>query len=1813
MKPIAIIGAGCRFAGCDDVASLWRMLLSGTDAIEKVPRSRFDVDAFYDGRPGTPGKIVSREGGFVRGIEEFDARFFGISPREAQVMDPQQRLLLEVAWEALEDAGQVPARLAAHATAVFIGMMENEYCRRFRAVDEVDLLGLVGGSRDAAAGRISHLLGLKGPSLVVSADRSSSLAAVYLACRSLERGEARLALAGGVNLVLAPEPSVAFSRARMLAPDGRCKFGDARADGFVRAEGVGIVALKPLALAQADGDPIYAVITGGALNHCGGSSGDLMTPSQSAQEAVLRSAYADAGLLDSEVDYVEAHGVGTPVGDPIELAALGAVLGRGRAMDRRLHVGSVKTNIGHAEAAAGVAGLIKVALMLKNRFAPASLHCELPNPAIPFEQLGIAIQRGATSLGPPSRPARAGVSSFGLTGTNAHLVLTSPEGASGAAPPDEARRAELFMLSARSRRSLELLATAYASCLGDEAPAASLGDICYTASERRAHHDQRLAIVAQTTAELRSRLGVFLEGEPSRSIAAGTAASGKRPRVVFVCPGQGSQWRGMGRRLLAEEPVFRRAIEDCDRAFRRHVDWSLIDQLTDTTDSCRLAEIDVVQPCLFAMSIGLAALWRAWGVEPDAIVGTSMGEVAAAALAGVLSLDDAARVICVRSQLLRRLRGLGAMAVTQASVDEAERLVAEHQGKIAIAAINSPTSTVLSGDEEALRSLVQRLDDVGRFARLISVDVASHSPHVDPLQHELAKALDGISARGADLPFFSTVTGAELAGERCDPSYWWRNLREPVRFAPTVRELLSHGTTVFLELSPHPVLWDPLVDCLHHFGGDGVSLQSLRRGEDERTVLLESAGRLYTLGFAISWDRLYPARAGHHVRVPTYRWDRERFWYDGHEEGEPSVARSQVAAEEERRASAISGASARRTPVVERLDVASAVERRALLSELVPAELRKVLKLGEGSELDTRRPFRELGVTSLLATEVTSHLASALGRSFPATLLFNYPTIDRLIDHLAGGERPDTDPAASSVGSAAAFAEPIAIVGMACRFPGGADTPEDFARFLFEGRDAVTEVPRERWAIDKLNEHDVAQYTACRWGAFLGDVAGFDAGFFGIAPREAERMDPRQRILLEVTWEALERASQAPDRLAGTPTGVFLGMMGSEYASVKGLNGRLSSISAFDGTGDACSVAAGRISYTLGLVGPSVAIDTACSSSLVAVHLACQSLRTRECKMALAGGINLMLDPALTVAYAKARMLAPDGRCRSFDAAASGYVRGEGCGIVVLKRLSDAQADGDEILALIRGSAVNQDGRTSGLTAPSGRSQEALIRTALAQAGLEPRDVQYVEAHGTGTPLGDPIEMQALAAALGRDRAGEEPLHVGSVKTNIGHLEAAAGIAGLVKALIALGSERIPENLHFERGNPRIPFEQLSVAVPTATTPWPRAAARRRIAGVSSFGFSGTNAHVLVEEAPLRPAARLPAERPAHLLALSARTEAALGASSARMADFLAGASGSLGDICFSANTGRSRFSHRAAVLGSSTGELARKLAAIGAGETPDLSFRGRAPQGREAQLAFVFTGHGARHPGAGRALYETTPVFRATIDRCSELLKGRLRRPLLDVLWGEAPDTVGDTDEAGPALFVLQYAVAETFRALGIAPRAVLADGVGEYAGACVAGMFSLEEALSLVADRGGAACIGGRAPQVAFVSSATGDVIDHGSSRSAWRCPGAQETSRLSDGVSTLHRLGCRILLEIGPSPARPGATRDEWPAGAGEAVRLDMLLEGENEYEQLLRALAQLHVAGMDISWAELDRGYPRRKVILPTYPFERERCWVSGTPA
>jgi len=2660
-EPIAIVGMSCRYPG--GVASpedLWQMVGDGRDVISEFPTDRgWDVQGLFDPDPDAPGKSYATTGGFVDDVAGFDAAFFGVSPTEALAMDPQQRMLLELSWEALERAGLDPANLRGSATGVFAGVIAGGYGM---SSDSIEGYRLTGMTSSVTSGRVSYVLGLEGPAVSVDTACSSSLMALHMAVQSLRTGECDLALAGGVTVNATPTIFVEFARHRGLATDGRCKPYAGAADGVGWAEGGGVLVVERLSDAQRLGHPVLALVRGSAINQDGASNG-LTAPNGPSQQRVVRAALANAGLTTADVDVVEGHGTGTPLGDPIEAQALLATYGQGRDPDRPAWLGSVKSNMGHTQAAAGVAGVIKMVMGMQHETMPATLHVDGPSPHVDWSA-------GAVSLlveprpWPADRPRRAGVSSFGISGTNAHVIIESPPSESPSEATASDRPAVIgWVLSGKSEAAVSAQAQRLLEHL-TERPDLDVVDVAWTLAGRSTF-DHRAVVLGTDRDGLLAALAHCSAEEISGRVVRGHVAT--RGKTAFVFPGQGSQWIGMGVELMSASKVFAEHIAACDAALAEFVDWSLVDVLHGAAGAPTLDRVDVVQPVLFAVMVSIAEVWRSVGVAPDAVIGHSQGEIAAAYVAGALSLRDAARVVAKRSQLLLALTGSAGMVSLACSADRARELLAPLGDRLGIAAVNGRSAVVVSGERAALDELVAQCEALEIRARSIDVDYASHSAAVEPIRDDLLVALAEIEPRSSKVAFFSTVTGGIVDTAGLDADYWYRNIRKTVELDAAIRAACSAGYRAFIESSPHPALVAGIEDTVADQIGDDVApivIPSLGRDDGGLDRFLTSAAQAHVSGVTVDWRRL--SGGGSLVDLPTYAFQRRRFWLSGgaassdatglgvagaehallgavvesadgsqvvltgrlapssqswvadhavagvtlfpgagfvelairagdevgcgrvdeltlhsplvlgpagvrvqvivgpsdesatrsvsvfsctsedsgwtlHAEGtvssapapqpadlsawppagaspinvadayavmaergyeygpafrgltavwrrgdeifaevalpeaagsvsgfgvhpalldsalhavvltapegqtalpfswqnvtlhaagaaaarvriapvgphamsieladglglpvlsvgamvarpvsteqlhaalgdsesgqlfeiawspialptevgehdpdavtvyrlpagtgdvvadthaatrdalgvlqtwltgdasgtlvvvtrgavalpgedvtdlpgaavwglvrsaqtenpgklvlvdadadvdtaavlavgEPQVvvragvphtARvmpsrdaaalltpppgdtpfrlgiteagtfdnlalepvpnssaplapgevrvaikaiganfrdvmitlgmfthdallgseaagvivgvrpdeprfavgdrvmglfpegtgTRVAADArllipipdgwsdaeaagvsvvfttayfglkelakvqpgqsilihaatggvgiaaiqlaqlwglevfvtasrpkwntlramgfdddhigdsrtldfEQKFLAVTGgrgfdvvldslagefvdASLRLLPrggiflemgktdirdadavaadhpgvhyrafdlfepgrprmhtymldlagmfevgILQPLPVTTwdirrapaalrylsqarhvgkvimttpdawtsgtvlitggtgmagssvarhvvenhgardllLVSRRgpeapgaaelaseltaagarvqvvaadvsdrdalarvlgslpaghslsavihtagvlddAVITSLTPARVDDVLRAkvdaawnlhqltkdlnvsafvmfssmagllgsaGQGNyaaantfldglaahrrahrlpamslgwglwdqasdmtghldeaeiarlarggivalsvtaamelfdtaaivdepllvparidlsalrtrsaaagalppllaglvRVNTRRrvddsvaaaksmsalaqrlrglsdeeqhqvllglvrshmaavlgnddpeaivadlAFSDHGFDSLTAVELRNRLKAATGLALSPTLIFDYPTPFALAGYirqeLAGAP---TEVARVPASSTPRSDDPIAIVGMSCRYPGGVTSPEELWDVVAARRDVLSDFPTDRgWDLAKLYnaDPDVAGTCYTRTGGFVDDVADFDAAFFGVSPSEALAMDPQQRMLLELSWEALERAGFDPGDLRGSATGVFAGVIAQGYGmSSDGAEG-------FRLTGQAASVASGRISYVLGLEGPAVSVDTACSSSLTAMHMAVQGLRLGECDLALAGGVTVNATPDIFVEFSRQRGLSSDGRCKAFAGAADGTGFADGGGILVLERLSDAQRLGHPVLALIRGSAINQDGASNGLTAPNGPSQQRVVRAALANAGLSSADVDVIEGHGTGTMLGDPIEAQALLATYGQGRDPERPAWLGSVKSNMGHTQAGAGVAGVIKMVMAMRHETMPATLHVDSPSPHVDWTAGAVSLLTEERPWPADGPVRR-AGVSSFGISGTNAHVIIEAAPEAPKP-LPVTGPVASIpfVLSGKTEAAVSAQAARLAEHLRLHQDlDVTDVAWTL-AGRSTFDHRAVVVGADRETL---LAGLADGATP---IRGLATA--KGKTAFVFPGQGSQTLGMGRELHATYPAFATAFDAAVAEMDQHLLRPLRDVMWGANSDLLNTTEFAQPALFAVEVAMFRLLESWGVHPDYLVGHSVGELTAAHVSGVLSLSDAALLVVARG-------------------------------------------------------------------------------------------------------------------------------------------------
>ncbi|WP_394849579.1 SDR family NAD(P)-dependent oxidoreductase [Pendulispora brunnea] len=879
-EPIAIVSMGCRFpGGVHEPEQLWEILREGRDVISDFPDNRdWDVEGIYDPDPEALGKSYVRQGGFLHDADAFDPGFFGISPREALAIDPQQRLLLETSWEAIERAGIDPEALRGSQTGVFIGVIYDDYAMLDAPPDLEGYVGM-GSAGSVASGRISYTLGLHGPAVTVETACSSSLVAIHLACQALRQGECSLALAGGVSVMATPGVFILFSRQRALAPDARCRSFSAEADGSSWAEGAGMLLLERLSDAKRNGHPILALVRGSAINQDGRSQG-LSAPSGPAQERVIVQALENARLGPQDIDVVEAHGTGTRLGDPIEAHALFATYGAARSTETPLWLGSLKSNVGHMQAAAGVAGIIKMILAMQHGTMPKTLHAENPSPHIDWSPGTIRLLNEAVAwpARDATRPRRAGVSSFGVSGTNAHIVLEEAPAAQPAPEPAAERttKAVPVLLSGKSETALQAQAARLHEHL-EKHPELALVDVAHSLMSGRSQFDHRAALVVHHREELLGSLATLAQGDVAANTVVGRRATGGN-KVVFVFPGQGSQWAGMARSLLETSAVFRQQIEACEQAFAPHVDWSLEAVLQGRAGEA-LERVDVVQPVLFAVMVSLAAVWRSLGVEPHAVVGHSQGEIAAAFVAGALTLEDAAKVVTLRSKSLTRLAGKGAMASVQLGAAELGPYLEPFGAQLSVASVNSPQSTLVSGDPDAIDSLLAQLGAKQIFARKVRVDYASHCAHVEAVEGELLERLAGISPRAASVPFYSTVTGRRLGGAELDAGYWYRNLRQTVCFREVAESLFAEGHRFFIEVSPHPVLALPLGETLSELG-EPVVVGSLRRDDGSFARFLLSFAELHTRGLAVPWSAVFEPLGGRRVDLPTYAFQRERFWLD---------------------------------------------------------------------------------------------------------------------------------------------------------------------------------------------------------------------------------------------------------------------------------------------------------------------------------------------------------------------------------------------------------------------------------------------------------------------------------------------------------------------------------------------------------------------------------------------------------------------------------------------------------------------------------------------------------------------------------------------------------------------------------------------------------------------------------------------------------------------------------------------------------------------------------------------------------------------
>ncbi|QSQ25572.1 SDR family NAD(P)-dependent oxidoreductase [Pyxidicoccus parkwayensis] len=1349
---IAVVGMSGRFPGARDYRELWANLAAGRDSVTEVPPERWNFADHFQPWPPAPGKTYSKWGGYLSDVDRFDPLFFNIVPAEADFMDPQQRLFLQESWKALEDAGLDASRLARARCGVFVGATNSDYATLIR---QRGLFGsnhvFTGNSLAILPARVSYYLNLKGPCFAVDTACSSSLVALHQACQSLASGECDLALAGGVSVFVTHEYHLLASSLGMLSPGGRCKSFDDSGDGFVIGEGAGVVVLKPLARALADGDFIHGVIKGIALNQDGRTNG-ITAPSSLSQAELEVEVYERFGIRPETLGYVETHGTGTKLGDPIEIEALTAAFRRYTDRRQFCAIGSIKSNIGHPSHAAGVASLIKVLLALRERRLPPSLHFRTPNRLIDFDSTPFFVNtelRDWTSEG----PRRAAISSFGFSGTNCHLVVE--EHTESRPRMSRPARPQLVPLSARTEDSLRR----YAKDLGrfiEEHPRADLADLAATLQTGRSTFEHRTAIVADSVEELRTKLAAVASGTLVPGVYSGTADPDAQPDRV---------------------------------------------QLTPEADSHRTA--------------------TAW--------------------ASGAAFDFA---------------GLHAGAMPR----------------------RIPLPTYSFEDERCW---------------LPEVEARQVTRTAMPSREEPATP-DTRTAESRQRSEEAARTAAPTPREPSTP-----DTRTAVRLAAAAQLSVAAGELDFHAPS-------------EELGFDDVTRAALveRLNCDLGTDLRADAFSVGTTLTELS-ERLASAHIPPKPRLPEAVMDRPRS-----------------------------------SPEAKVID--SELFRRA--EDYMKRALAEAFRLPP-ERLRTRALLQDYGIDSVLINKFNKQLEATFG-ALPKTLFFEYQTIHDLAGYLVqhhgarlaavldgptvGMNVPSTVAPPQAVAppptpvreSPKPRVQDIAVIGMSGRYPMARDNDELWENLL-AGRDGIVEIPKDRWDHSQYfsEDKDEPGATYAKWGGFLSDVDKFDPRFFNLSPKEAEVMDPQQRLFLETAWAALEDAGYTPRRISESArargkkdAGVFAGVIYGEYSFFVDIP-----IAGYWAVPN-------RVSYHFGFNGPSFAVDTACSASLTAIHLACESLRRGECAYAIAGGVNVSVHPGKYLLMSYGRFASSDGRCRSFGAGGDGYVPGEGVVALLLKPLQDAREDGDRIYGVIRSSTINHGGRTNGFTVPSPNAQANLITEALEEAGINPRDLSYVEAHGTGTALGDPIELAALTKAYRRFTQDRRYCAIGSAKSNIGHLEAAAGATGIVKTLLQLQHETLVPSLHSETVNPNLDFDSSPFYLVRDVRPWPRGAggdtSQPRLASVSSFGAGGSNAHVIIEE-------HLEAPRPAvtdggpHLILLSARREERLHEAAKNLLRFLRserGAKTPLGDIAWTLMVGREAFEHRLAVVASSHEELVARL-----------------------------------------------------------------------------------------------------------------------------------------------------------------------------------------------------------------------------------------------------------------------------------------------
>ena len=1649
-EPIAIIGMSCRFPQAENTDAFYSLLLEGRSGMQDIPKDRWDNAQYYDPDIHAAGRLYIKQLGLIQNVSSFDADFFNVSPREAKFMAPQLRVFLETSYHALEDANIPLPKIKGSSTGVFVGCGTNEYpdwlTSQGITLDDFNIYFATGNVLNAVPGRVAYVFDLQGPTQAIDTACSSSMTALHNACISLQAGDCDMALAGGINILMMPDSNITLSKARMLSPESLCKTFSIDADGYARSEGCGVLVLKRLSSAMNDGDTILAVVRGSAINS-DGKSGGFTVPNAVAQEEVIRRALAKAKLSPAEVDLIEAHGTGTPLADPIEANTLMAIFAEDHSEEHPLYLGSVKTNIGHAESASGIAGVIKTILSLQHHILFKHLNFKSLNPEIKLKNTQISLE---TMQWPKPQGLRiAGVSSFGFSGANAHVILE--ESPPIQMQPPAAVPESLLLISAKNRQALDLLLAQYATFLTHTQ--AQFADICFTSAVGRTHFLYRVAIRAQSKEEAVRRitqnqyeiycikkehkpqhhwhtlpqmeaayqLGFILDWEQFYKEYAPQVQKVKLPLYEFIREDFSfKENQRIKETLLPRDWSYQVQWEERPLPKSNNTKvpgtWLLLGNsscqplleqqgfaITTTTSALPSS----LQGILFVAPYGtiadgenfleqqknlmkefLACIKTYSDAKLRLIVVTTNAlpelvtkeiNLSASALVGfckTLALEvpqlqsvlidfpetlTPALVQQLHNELVHNVRdswehivayrqhkrwvprletrplldtkpnlyGRGRFLITGGSgglgLVSAQALFAAGAQEVILCArtIHQPQ---VQQDIERIRALYPGRTLLGKSADLTDKE------QVRSLLLELngdgqLRGIIHAAALGVKKPLLEhtdedidTVFTAKVRG-----AWYLHELTQEMKLEFFIiyssissvfgsnRESIYSGANSFC---------DALIAQRHQQQLTGLAIQWGPWGETgmakARAQVTSLQGTLITNAQGLSFLKALLRSSAREQAIisPDYL----RFMLDFVPQPAPNFYRELRDKLNNKPTNSASSLSDKPALWGDHYRTMDAEQRLRACQELVNELCCEIL---ERPDLDHRAGFFELGFDSLMMTELASKLKKNLQPvlSLPVSVVFDYPSITKLTEFIH--QQLEQKLSAGILNTSPVVDEKdIAIIGMSCNFPKAADI-DAYRELLNVGRDGMQTIPPERWDNNLYydpNPDAVGKSYVNKMG-LIRSIKEFDAAFFGVSPREARLLEPQQRLFLECAYQAIEYANYPPSSLSGSRTGVFTGVGPNEfYGHLEQAGFNDDELNLYSITGNVLNLIPGRVAYFFDFKGPALSIDTACSSSLVAIHYACQSLKNGEVDYALAGGVNVLLRPESNITLSKAKALSPDGACKTFDADANGYARGEGCGVIFLKRLKDAVRDKDHVLAVIKASAVNHDGKAAGLTVPRGTSQEAVMTAALAQTSIKPQEITYLETHGTGTPLGDPIEVHAINKVYGQG-TDRTPLYLGAVKTNIGHLESASGIASVIKVILSIQEQTIYKNLHFQRLNPHI---QLNHAlIPTETQPWIVQGAR--YAAVNAFGFSGTNAHILIGEYIQDKSPPEPLVTPSTLV-LSAKSKPALQALISKYIKYLHNTAARFADICFTAATGRDHFTYRIAVTATTAPEAAELL-----------------------------------------------------------------------------------------------------------------------------------------------------------------------------------------------------------------------------------------------------------------------------------------------